>query len=455
MEAEKLSLHKYIAVIAVLLAIVMTVLDVTIVNIALPVLVKELNISEAASVWIVTIYQLAITMLLLPMSAIGDIHSYRRVMLSGIVVFTLASAMCALSDNYTMILVSRGVQGIGGACIMSVNVALIRLIYPPKILGRGLALNAMVLAVATAAGPTIAGAILSVATWHWLFLINVPIGIAAFIVGVRHLPENPIRMDKLSFDKVSAIYNMIVFGLIFYAIGSFTKKTDFSLSISLLVIGLIFGIFYIRRELHRSSPLLPVDLLANKIYTLSIATYLSSFIAQTLAMIALPFLYLNCMGFDEMTTGLLITPWPIATMIVSPLAARISERLNPGKIAALGMLVFAIGISLLLYKSAGLTSSGIAWRMAICGIGFGLFQTPNNIVMIQSTPISRSGAAGGMQGTSRLVGQTFGSTIVTVIFSLVAGTANAVEVCLIIAIACAILAGIFSITRKKTVPTVN
>ncbi|MDE6315980.1 MAG: MFS transporter, partial [Muribaculaceae bacterium] len=164
---EKLSLRKYAAVIAILLVLVMTVLDVTLVNVALPVMAEKFGVSDSYAVWIVTIYQLAITMLLLPLSSAGDLFSYRRNFLIGVAVFTMASALCAASGGFTMILISRALQGVGAACVMSVNIALTRLIYPRHILGRGLALNAMVIAIATAAGPTIAGCILSVVSWHW------------------------------------------------------------------------------------------------------------------------------------------------------------------------------------------------------------------------------------------------------------------------------------------------
>ena len=151
---SKLSLKKYIAVIAILLVLVMTVLDVTLVNVALPVMADEFGVSDSNAVWIITIYQLAITMLLLPLSSVGDLFSYRRNFLIGVVVFTLASALCASSGSFTMILLARTLQGIGAACEMSVNIALTRLIYPHHILGRGLALNAMVIAIATISNGT-------------------------------------------------------------------------------------------------------------------------------------------------------------------------------------------------------------------------------------------------------------------------------------------------------------
>ena len=427
MKADKFSLHNYIAITAILIVLIMTVLDVTVVNVALPVLADKFGVSDSDTVRIVTIYQLVITMLLLPLSSAGDLYSYRKTFLTGVVIFTSASVLCAASQNFAMIIASRAIQGIGAACVMSVNIALTRLIYPREVLGRGLALNAMVIAIATAAGPTIAGSILSIASWHWLFLINVPFGIVAFILGKRLLPRNLPRQDKTGYDWVSGIENTVVFGLIFYSLGSFARKGDTVTNICLLLAGLAVGVLYVRRQLNRRNPMLPVDLFGIRLYSLSIITSVCSFIALNVAMIALPFLFLNSYGFSEITTGLLMTPWPLATMIVSPLAARFVEKHNPGKTAAAGMAVYAAGITLLLLlPDSGVRVWDIAWRMVVCGIGFGLFQTPNNIVMVIATPIKRTGGAGGMQSTARLVGQTLGATIVTVVFALMSATSKPV-----------------------------
>lgn len=445
---ETFSIRKYAAITAILSVLVMTVLDVTVVNVALPVLADKFGVSDSHTVWIVTVYQLVITMLLLPVSSAGDLYSYKRTFLTGVTVFTLASALCAASQSFSMIIVSRAVQGIGAACVMGVNIALTRLIYPREILGRGLALNAMVIAIATAAGPTLAGAVLSVASWHWLFIINLPFGILAFIIGKKLLPSNPVRTETPKYDLVSGIENAVAFGLIFYSLGSFARKGDLWLNIFLLSVGIITGLFYVRRQFGRDNPMLPVDLFRIKLYSLSILTSVCSFIAQNVATVALPFLYLNYYGFSEITTGFLMTPWPLATMIVSPLAARFVEKHNPGKTASAGMAVYAAGIILLLLlPSDGVEVWDIAWRMAICGIGFGMFQTPNNIVMVIATPINRTGGAGGMQSTARLVGQTLGATLVTVIFASVSIPNAAVETCLYIAIGAALTAGLFSISR--------
>ncbi|MDE6369948.1 MAG: MFS transporter, partial [Duncaniella sp.] len=244
-----------------------------------------------------------------------------------------------------------------------------------------------------------------------------------------------------------AVANMIVFGAIFYALGNFTRKGDILLSAVILIIGIAVGVFYLRRQFGHEQPLLPVDLFKNSMYSMSIATSVCSFIAQNVTMIALPFLYLDSYHFSEITTGLLMTPWPIATMIVSPLAARYVEKHNPGATAAMGMAVFIVGVLLLLFPGGSPSEWNIAWRMAVCGIGFGLFQTPNNIVMVMAAPVNRSGGAGGVQSTARLVGQTLGATIVSTVFALIASDLDAVIVCLIVSVVFALCAGIFSYTR--------
>lgn len=441
------SYRKYIAIMAVQIAMVMTVLDVTVMNVALPVLATDFDIDNSLSVWAITIYQLVITILLLPVSSIGDLYSYKRTFMVGTVIFTISSVACAFAPSFTWLVISRGVQGVGAACVMGVNIALVRLIYPREIIGRGMALNAMFIAIATAAGPTIAGAILSIASWHWLFLINIPLGIAAFFLGWRLLPHNPDSKKKIHFDWISGFENMIVFGLIFYALGNFSRNGDTGISVIMLFIGIVTGFFYVKRQFGHEQPLLPVDLFRNSMYSMSIATSICSFIAQNVTMIALPFLYLNNYHFSEITTGLLMTPWPLATMIVSPFAARFVERHNPGAVAAIGMAVFILGVGMLLLHSGACNEWDIAWRMALCGIGFGLFQTPNNVVMVMATPVNRSGGAGGMQSTARLIGQTLGATIVSTIFAVVAIEATAIRTCLWIGITFAFFAGMFSYTR--------
>lgn len=451
MSENKLDFHKYVAVTSVIIVLVMTVLDVSLMNVALPVIGNEFNVSESYTVWLVTIYQLIIVMLLLPLSSIGDQYSYRRNFLSGIVLFTIGSGLCALSESFEMLLISRAVQALGAAGVMSVNVALTRVIYPRNILGRGLALNAMFISVATAAGPSLAGWIMSVTTWHWLFIINLPFGVLAFIIGLRTLPKNPSLPEHPYFDWLSALLNVMFFGLFFFSLGSFSRNGDPLTVVVLLTIALGFGVIYIIRQFHSPHPMFPIDLYRKKLYSMSIFTSICSFMSQNLTSIALPFLFLTGLKLSELQTGLVMTPWPVATMIISPLAARWIEKHNPAFTAASGMVIFMTGLLFLIFMPSDAGVWDIVWRMAICGIGFGFFQTPNNIVMVMATPVERTGAAGGMQSTARLTGQTMGSTIVTIVFALIPMIVTSVKTCLWIAFGLALVAGYFSLDRGRQI----
>lgn len=312
--------QRYGAILAIALGITMAVLDGVIANVALPTIARELNASPAESIWIVNSYQIAIIISLLSMSFLGDIFGYRRVYQCGLVLFCMTSLFCALSDSLSMLTFARVLQGFGGAALMSVNTALIRLIYPQKYLGRGMGINSFIVAVSSAAGPTIAAAILSVASWKWLFLINVPIGIVALLLAIRFLPANQQKSQGQRFDIPSAIMNALTFGLLISAISGFAQGQSGWLILCELVALLVIGFFFIHRQLKLPFPLLPVDLLRIPVFSLSMGTSVCSFAAQMLAMVSLPFFLQSTLGRSEVETGLLLTPWPIATMIMAPIA---------------------------------------------------------------------------------------------------------------------------------------
>lgn len=301
---------------------------------------------------------------------------------------------------------------------MSVNTALIRIIYPQRHLGRGMAINSLVVAVSTAAGPTVAAAILSVASWKWLFLINVPLGAIALWLALRTLPDNPQKATAQKFDVPSAIMNALFFGLIISALSGFAQGQSHLLVLSEVIALLVVGWFFIRRQLNMAVPLLPVDLLRIPIFSLSMGTSVCSFCAQMLAMVSLPFFLQNVLQRDEVATGLLLTPWPLATMVFAPIAGRLIERVHAGLLGGIGLAMFALGLFLLAWLPANPGDGDIIWRMMLCGAGFGLFQSPNNHTIVTSAPRHRSGGASGMLGTARLLGQSMGAALVALMFNL-------------------------------------
>ncbi|MDJ1652796.1 MFS transporter [Raoultella sp. Ech2A] len=410
--------QRYGAILTIVLGIAMAVLDGAIANVALPTIATDLNASPAASIWIVNAYQIAIVIALLPLSFLGDMFGYRRIYKIGLLVFTFTSLACALSHSLEMLTLARVAQGFGGAALMSVNTALIRLIFPKRFLGRGMGINSFVVAVSSAAGPTIAAAILSVASWQWLFLINIPLGIISLTLAVRYLPANSGRSRITRFDLPSAIMNALTFGLLIVALGGFAQGQSGRLVLAELTAMLVIGFFFIRRQLRMPVPLLPVDLLRIPLFTLSICTSICSFCAQMLALVSLPFFLQATIGRSEVETGLLLTPWPLATMVMAPLAGYLIEKIHAGLLGAVGLAVMACGLFGLALLPSSPSDLDIIWRMALCGAGFGLFQSPNNHTIVSSAPSHRSGGASGMLGTARLLGQSTGAALVALLFNL-------------------------------------
>lgn len=410
--------QRYGAILTIVLGIAMAVLDGAIANVALPTIATDLNASPAASIWIVNAYQIAIVIALLPLSFLGDMFGYRRIYKIGLLVFTFTSLACALSHSLEMLTLARVAQGLGGAALMSVNTALIRLIFPKRFLGRGMGINSFVVAVSSAAGPTIAAAILSVASWQWLFLINIPLGIISLTLAMRYLPANSGRSRITRFDLPSAIMNALTFGLLIVALGGFAQGQSGRLVLAELATMLVIGFFFIRRQLRMPVPLLPVDLLRIPLFSLSICTSICSFCAQMLALVSLPFFLQATIGRSEVETGLLLTPWPLATMVMAPLAGYLIEKIHAGLLGAVGLAVMACGLFGLALLPSSPSDLDIIWRMALCGAGFGLFQSPNNHTIVSSAPSHRSGGASGMLGTARLLGQSTGAALVALLFNL-------------------------------------
>jgi DHA2 family multidrug resistance protein-like MFS transporter len=392
---------------------------------------------------VVNAFQLAVTVSLLPLASLGEIFGYRLVYRWGLVVFTIASLACAMTDSFSVLIMARVAQGFGAAGIMSVNSALIRFIYPRRWLGRGIGLNATIGSIASAAGPSVASGILAVAHWPWLFAINVPLGVVAGVIAWRALPDTPHSGAR--FDLISAVLQAVTFGCLLIAISELGHGDTLSHVSVLLVAGVIAGGFLVARQMTRTAPLLPVDLLRIPLFALSVASSICSFIGQSMAQVSLPFLFQDRLGMNQVMTGLLMTPWPLTVAVVAPIAGRLADRYPAGLLGGCGMVVMAIGLGSMSLLPVDPSPWDIAWRMTICGLGFGFFNTPNNRAIITSAPPARSGGASGMQATARLFGQTVGAAVVGMVFA--ARPEDGATWTLVFAAGAAVLAASVSFTR--------
>jgi len=402
------------AVFAILGAGVLVVLDGAIANIALPGIALQLQAAPADAVWIVTAYQLAVAMFLLPAAAVGERFGYRRVFAGGVALFTAASLLCALATSLPWLLVARCLQGLGSAAVMPLGLALLRFTYPRRLLARSIAWNALAVAAASASGPTLGAFILSEASWPWLFAVNLPVGLLV-LAACAGLPK-PARSVR-GIDIWSIGLNAAMFAAL--VLGSDRLVAHPLHGGALLALSVVCAVLLVRRERPKAAPLIPLDLLRVPSFRASIVASVCCFTGQMAGLVALPFYIQHELGQTALTAGLLITPWPLAVMLAAPLSARLVRRVPGAWLCAAGSACFAAGLALCaLWPLDGDPALPIAIFTAIAGLGFGFFQTPNNQNMLLSAPKERSGAAGGAQGTARLAGLTLGSLMMGLMFEL-------------------------------------
>ena len=403
----------YYAMVATFSGLFLAVLDGTICNVALPSISEDLQVASSDSIWIINAFQLVIMMTLLPFSSLGELFGYKRIYLFGVAVFTVGSLFCSLTATLPLLVVARVFQGIGAAMIMSVNTSLVRIIYPKRHLGKGVGLNATVVAIASVAGPTLAAAILSVASWPWLFAINVPVGIITFYLGQKYLPANPTRVLGRRFKWKEALFNALTFGLLIGCIEAYSHDVSHTTILAGAVCLLFVGVQYVRMQLHDKYPMLPFDLLKIPVFSLSVVTSVLSFTSQMLAMVAMPFLLVNTFHYEAVGTGLLMTSWPLVIVFVAPMAGWLVGKVHPGILGGIGLTIMSAGCFLLAFVPVDTTPLGLVWRLMLCGMGFGFFQSPNNHMLLSSAPPHRTGSAGDGSASRADYGCCIGSSFVS------------------------------------------
>lgn len=409
---EKLNIG---AVLAVSLSTVIAMLDSTIANVALPVIGKDFAVSEAASILIINAYQFAVVASLLVFAALGGKIGNKRIFILGVIFFALSSLGCALSETLMMLTAFRVIQGFGAAAILSVNAVLIKEIYPARLLGRGLGINVMVVSVSAAAGPSIASAIMSVANWNWLFSINVPIACISLLLCIVSFKSTQRTENR--FDKAGALLVFLTFASFSTMMLGLARDNVLDVIPSSIILVVLAITLYLNQKRKITDALIPVAIFRNRTFSLSLLMSLLSYSTQLLAYVSLPFYFHNVLNRNVVEIGMLLTAWPLATMLTSLVAGELIKKFEPNLVAFTGLLLLLIGTLLMTWLPVQPSNLQILWRIAICGFGFGLFQSPNNFLIMTSVPHENSGIASGLLGSSRLIGQIIGSVLVAFFFN--------------------------------------
>ncbi|MDP2377882.1 MFS transporter [Reyranella sp.] len=432
------------AIVSVLAAMALVVLDAAIANVALPTIGRSLEVAPASAVRVITAYQLGLVITLLPAAALGESLGFRRVFAGGVAVFTGASVLCALSPSLPWLVAARFLQGFGGAAIMSLGVALLRFVVSEDQLGTAIGWNALVVALSSAAGPAIGAAILSVAPWTWLFAVNVPIGIGV-LTAARALPE--ITGTRRPLVPTDVALSAGTFALL--VVGAEWAPSTPALAIMLFVGAAICATTLLRREAGQAVPLIPLDLLRRPSFLVSVVASILCFAGQSAGLVALPFYLQHTLGLTPLMTGLYLTPWPLAVAVAGPMAGRWANYVSTAWLCLAGGVLLAGGLGGAAFWLLHGQALALALCAVLCGLGFGLFNVPNNRNMFLSAPSERSGAAGGLQSVARLTGQTAGAVLMSVLFSLWPLDV-ATEIGLVSGAALTLAAGATSILRLGT-----
>lgn len=402
--------QRLLAVLALITGTLMAVVDTTMINLALPTIAADLEVSGARAVWITNLFQVVCAAFLLVFAGISELVTRRRLYLFGLSVFVLAALGAALARQLETLLIFRALQGLGAAATLSIGPSLYRAIFPSRLLGSALGLSALVVAGGYAAGPTLSGVILSFADWPWLFALNVPLGLVSLLLARHALPRDIPR--KGSFDSQGALLSMLMLASFFLAMDAVAHGVPLWQSSGWLGLAILACIAFIRRQRRATHPLLPLSVFAEKRFTLAVSASGLAFIGQGLSFVALSFYYQEQMGFTPLETAWLFTPWPLSIMLVGPLAGRLADRINPSLISSTGLVVLVAGLISLGLVDEHTGVAGSLWRTALCGIGFGMFQPPNNREMMASLPPERSANVSGVMSTTRTVGQSLGVALV-------------------------------------------
>jgi EmrB/QacA subfamily drug resistance transporter len=408
----------------VCVGIFMTTLDASIVNIGLPSIATAFGTPLTGTLeWIVIGYLVVIGALLLTFGRLSDMVGRPPIWMAGLVVFTAGSAVCGAAPSLGLLIAARALQGVGSALILSTSTAILSNAVPPTQRGHALGWGATSIALGASAGPTIGGVLTTLGTWRWIFYVNVPIGIAAILLTLWLIPPTLVRSAQ-KFDLRGALLLAIALAALTLGL-SFGQEWGWTSArvLGTLAIGVASLVAGALTEVRSPHPIIDLRLFRNRVFASAVGSLLCSMLALFAIGFLFPFYFEELRGFPSERTGLLLTPWPLAMVIVSPIAGALSDRFGSRLLAPLAMAITTAALLLLTQLDATSPLSDIWWRLALAGVGLGLFQSPNARSLMGAAPQSQQGMASGVFATARITGQALSVAVAGAVFASLGGAA--------------------------------
>jgi EmrB/QacA subfamily drug resistance transporter len=405
---ESQSRSKWLVLTAVMLGTIMTPLDGSIVNTVLPSITAFFHTDISIVQWVPTVYLLTICCLILLFGRLGDIIGYKKVFLYGLAAFTVTSVLCGASQNIWMLIIFRALQGFAASMIMSMGFAIVTSVFQPSERGKALGIYAIGIAVGLGLGPTLGGLVTEYLNWRYIFFINVPIGIAALIWGSFIIPRGRTKEGQ-RLDWAGALTALVfLLALLLYA----NRGEDWGwfslLSRVLLAVAIVFGVVFFRLEQKLEQPMLNLSMFANRTFGFASLSSLLSCMASYSLVFLTPFFLTYVLHFNILKVGLIMVASPVVTLVVAPLSGAASDRIGTRIFAVTGMCALAVGLFLFSRLGASATAFDVVWRLAVTGLGIGLFQSPNNSTIMGNVAPWQLGSASGILAAMRNVGMVLG-----------------------------------------------
>ncbi len=417
---------RYRVLAAVMLGGIMGPIDASIVNVILPTLASFFGAPIAIAQWVPLIYLLTISSLLLFYGRLGDILGYKRVYLAGLACFVVTSGLCGLAPTIYWLIACRAIQGIGAGMMMSVPFAILTAVFQPHERGRALGINAISISAGLALGPTLGGLLTSLWSWRLVFLINIPIGIAGLLWAAKVIPDlkgKPGRVDVAG--AISAF--VCLFSLLFFI--NRVQHAGMGLITGLAITAAVVAgacFFYI--ETHSAQPMVNLALFKNRTFTLGTAGSLLNYASQYILVFLTPFYLQRVIHYSPDKVGLLMTCFPLSVMAAAPFSGALSDRLGTRELAIAGTTLCAAALVAMAFLPVYAPALAVGWRLALFGLGTGIFQSPNNSAVMGSVPRPHLGIASGILSTARNTGMAMGIAAAgLILYSLVPPAAVAQE----------------------------
>jgi len=400
--------QRWLAMLGVGVGILMVTIDFSIVNVSLPTLVEELQTNFATVQWVVLSYVLIITSLMLGAARLGDIMGMKRLYAGGVAMFTLGSLLCGLSPSVGWLIGARAFQGLGAVFMQSLGMAIITQVFPANERGRALGWVGGIVSVGLSLGPALGGIIIGALGWRWVFLINVPLGMAAWFMVARFVPRAEPASRESRFDAVGAL--ILCCALTAYSLGmTLGQRVGFgrSLVLFLLALALASTWLFVLVERRTKEPMIDLGLFVNPLFGINLVMGLLTFVTLGMTLV-LPFFMELVMRLSTMQTGLLMMVVPLCMGLISPFSGRLTDRHGPRVISLVGLLVMAAGCAAMSTVDHSTGMWELALKNAPVGLGMGLFQSPNNTAIMSAAPANRLGVASGLLALSRTLGSSTG-----------------------------------------------